>query len=264
MKKIIILTFSLFFIFQINAQLKDNDLKKLIKNATELIQKDNNSIEAYMLRAKCYYDLEYFDKAELDLKKIIKIDSENIKALMLIGDTYSKKRNFKEANYYYEEAIENGKKLDSKMKAILGTNYYFIQDYKNAIKYLTMALDDSKYKVDVVHNNLAWSYIFTNDTKMAIEHFKKAFAIKPNFVNNVNNLGYAYYLDNQLDIAEEYILKAKKMDSQNSFVYRNLGLIYKKRGNKKKACKNYEKALSLDIIKLWGAFYVEELKEYCE
>jgi len=99
------------------------------------------------------------------------------------------------------------------MKAILGTNYYFIQDYKNAIKYLTMASEDSYSKMDVVHNNLGWSYIFTDDINMAIEHFKIAFSIKPDFVNNINNLGYAYYLNNQLDIAEEYILKAKKKDS---------------------------------------------------
>lgn len=265
MKKLYIILIFLVVIFQTNAQTNNKELKQNIKKATKEVLTNSKNIKAYIFRARNYYNLEEFDNAIKDIEKVLTLDSENVDAMMLFADIYSKKRDYKKANYFYEEAVENGRKLDKKMKAVLGTNYYFIQDYENAIKYLTMSLeDDGNYsKIDGLHNNLAWSHVFTDDFKMAIVHFKTAYLLNPNYVNNVNNLGYAYYLDNQLNIAEEYILKAKKMDATNSFVYRNLGLIYKKRGIKKKSCKNYNKALSLNIVEKWGSSYIEELKIYC-
>ncbi len=79
----------------------------------------------------------------------------------------------------------------------------------------------------------------------------------------MNNLGYAYYLSGNLEKAEFYVLEAKKMNSKNSFVYRNLGLIKKAQDNKEEACEFLNKAIKLKIIEEWGMSYIQELVDYC-
>jgi len=105
MKNVLLVLFSLFFSCQLNAQLNTGDLKKMINKSTKLIEKGNTSIEVYNTRAICYFDLKEYDKSELDLKNILVIDSENVSAMMLLGDLFSKKRNFKLANFIMKKLL---------------------------------------------------------------------------------------------------------------------------------------------------------------
>jgi tetratricopeptide (TPR) repeat protein len=86
---------------------------------------------------------------------------------------------------------------------------------------------------------------------------------KDAFVYNNRALGLIKL--EKYNIAKLDLDNSKSLDDQNPFVYRNYFLYYMGIGDKIKACKNIEKALSLDIIKYgWKKDVVEFEKLHLE
>ncbi len=208
------------------------------------------------------------DKAVTYLKKSIKNNEKHRVILYAwLGDVLAKQKKFKASADNYVKMLSHAEGSSEKDLGLvyfsIGSNYYFGQEYKKAIEYLEKALA-SGHKDSGIANNLAWSYSQIKQHKKAIQYFEMAYKEDPKYINNINNLGYAYYLNNELEKAEEYILKAKEIDENNSFVYRNLGLIALKRGNKTKACTLLQKAIDKGIVEKWGELYIRELNAYCK
>ncbi|CAL2089681.1 exported hypothetical protein [Tenacibaculum sp. 190524A05c] len=200
------------------------------------------------------------------LKKALK-NEEKHKGLLYawLGDAYLKQKKFKASADCYVKVVEHTDELQNNglIYFSIGTNYYFAQEYKKAITYLEKSLE-AGHKDSGIANNLGWCYAETKKYSKAIEYFEMAYNEDPKLINNINNLGYAYYLNGELNKAEKLILKAQKIDANNSFVYRNLGLIALKRKQKNKACTYLDKAIEKGIINEWGEHYIKELVLYCK
>ena len=87
------------------------------------------------------------------------------------------------------------------------------------------------------------------------KRLKKEFVNKNQYKSHFNRVLYEPLIIN---------IKSKELNRDNAFVYRNLALIFKFKGDKAKSCLNYQKALDLNIIQNWGEKYVEELIECCK
>ena len=204
-------------------------------------------------------------EAIIFLKKSIENNEKNKAYLYAtLGDIYKKQKSFKESAVTYEKMLDFINLGDQLSLAYfhIGTNYYFAQEYLKAIEYLEKTLELG-HRDSGIANNLGWCYSEIKDYKKAIKYFEMAFKEDPELINNINNLGYAYYLNSAYKKAEKLILEAKDIDENNSFVYRNLGLIAMKKGKKEKACNMLEKSIEKGIIDKWGKIYVGELIEYC-
>ena len=62
---------------KINKYIQDKEYKKAIKELSELIDKDQDLLNCFILRAEVYYILEEHSKALNDFNKAFKFDSTN-------------------------------------------------------------------------------------------------------------------------------------------------------------------------------------------
>ena len=79
-------------------------------------------------------------------------------------------------------------------------------------------------------NDRGLSYLQSGRIAEAINAFQEAYRANPADIEIVNNLGYAYLINNDLDLAEEYLLKVLAMRWDRSAAWGNLGQIYVKKG----------------------------------
>jgi tetratricopeptide (TPR) repeat protein len=79
-------------------------------------------------------------------------------------------------------------------------------------------------------NDRGIAYLQSGQLVEAISAFQEAYRAYPADVEIVNNLGYAYLLNNDLDFAERYVLTALNMQPRRSAGWDNLGQIYAKKG----------------------------------
>jgi len=80
----------------------------------------------------------------------------------------------------------------------------------------------------------------------AIKSHEKALAIKPDFVEALNNLGIALQKTKRVDQAFDVYQKALSLNPGLTDAYNNLGLLYQEKDKMGKAIENFEKAFELD------------------
>ena len=68
-----------------------------------------------------------------------------------------------------------------------------------------------------------------------VEAWKQVVAKYPNSSDSLNNLGMAYAVNRDFNMALESFLKAKDMDTTNYIYYQNLAHVYSDMGNMEKA-----------------------------
>ncbi|GAB4285828.1 MAG: hypothetical protein Kow0068_11350 [Marinilabiliales bacterium] len=85
----------------------------------------------------------------------------------------------------------------------------------------------------------------------AVKYFNKALDIYPEYfmaLKNLGNINFVYFKD--YNKAEQYYLKALKIDSLNADIYLNLGFIKENKNNFTIAEKYYNKAIVIDSLNI--------------
>ncbi len=175
---------------------------------------------------------------------------------------YNNRQEFLPAAYFYKLALKSNPKELASLSFVVGTCYYLSSQLDSAEKYLLISYELNPQNADVL-NNLGWISAEQGNPKKALDYFEMAFNIYPNDPAIQNNFGYGLYLNNELEEAEKNIMAAKANARENPFVYRNLGLIFMKKGKQKKACRYLKKSIDLGILN-WGESYILELQNYCK
>jgi tetratricopeptide (TPR) repeat protein len=213
----------------------------------------------------CYLGLKNGEQAKQHLYHAINFQQPDSLMMYRIGRAHMYSNEWETAAKWMQQALESGYPSAFLTLFELGSNYYFAGIHKEAQEFLYNA-----HLLDTTHagalNNLAWSYLET-EPKQSCVFFQKAYHLDSLDPRNVNNLGYAKLLAGYHEEALNLFLQTKKMDPKNAFVYRNLGLYYKTKENKKKAKKNLQLAIKYGILEKWGKEngekYIAELKNYC-
>ncbi len=220
---------------EIIEKLKTDDLKKLYKAAIEFTNLDKDEFENYG-----------FDNA---VSKVIEV-------IELYNEIQDKKPDF--WNYLLENDLTDKfyeiiDMIKDKLRE-LGVTPYILNDKgieaqeddddETAMKYYKQAV--------ILDPNYRWSWynlgnIYRNkdDNHKAIECYKKAVEIYPDYGDAWNNMGNAYFDLNELNKAMEAYERAASIESyenRNYPIY-NIGLIYEKKGDFKKALEYFKKAI---------------------
>jgi Flp pilus assembly protein TadD len=94
--------------------------------------------------------------------------------------------------------------------------------------------------------NLGLLYLRTGDYGRAEEYLKKSVTINDTFADGYRALSSLYFDRDEYENALSMVIKLKELEPENTLVYLNLGMIYRKLGRTVEARKNLEHALSLD------------------
>ena len=93
-----------------------------------------------------------------------------------------------------------------------------------------------------IYSNLGHSYILQGKNEEAIDALKQAFALGSNSKQTHNNLGLAYALSGQLDLA----MKEFEYTGNRALAHTIAAKIYYRKGEFEKAKEHYSEALALD------------------
>ena len=161
-KTILFISFSLTFVFSINAQQDiGKKAKKLYKKAINkfnkheylkaldyfdrVIKKEPGFIKPHLYKASAYYELKQYENSKQEYKKVLEIDSTyNNDIYYSLGLVSDKLKRYDEALNYYKIFLSNTKKkskLESKAKIRIKNLPFIIKAVKNPVKFEPVALD---------------------------------------------------------------------------------------------------------------------------
>jgi len=147
-----------------------------------------------------------FEKAEILLKKLVKIDPSNYKAHTNIGVICIKLNKLDEAEKCFNKVVKLKPDFDLGYYN-LGTTQEKIGKIKDAENNFKKAIDISPDYVEA-HTSLGTLYLGINNLNDAKLHLQKAIDLKPNFSEALYNLGLTQSKENRDDLAELSYKKA--------------------------------------------------------
>jgi tetratricopeptide (TPR) repeat protein len=234
---------------------------KAIKLYTEILNSDSNVFGCLVNRGQCFYELDEYDYSLNDLYKAVNIIQSDSMPFFMIGLNYMALEQYESSVEFFKYAMERGYVKSYPLLGNIGSCYLFLNKMDSAVVYLEKAFELNPID-NMLITNLAFAYLDKLPEK-SCSYFNESFKLDSLSAQNINNLGYSHYLCGRADLAYEFYEKALKIDPENSFIYRNIGLYYKTLNDKEQACSYLNKALSMNFIVDWGEYYILELYNYC-
>jgi len=195
-----------------------------------------------------FYDNDY-DNAQKIYLEILEKDKEHYLSYEKLSKIEKSRNNLKESAEYLEKALSiNGENATGWND--IGNIYFDLRDFDSAIKSYKKAIEiDNQYYWSYYNIGLSLLEFYPSDKAKKIEAldwYLKSIKIKDDYYPALNEIGL-YYLDNDdLDKAEEYLVRSIKSNEMYKFPYYNLSKIYKKRGDVDKSKLFLVKSLKCD------------------
>ncbi len=195
---------------------------------------DSLSFDEYNALGKSYLRLMNFQKAILPLMMASKIEPENIKNLLLLGNCYSSAGNTNFASYTYTKVLE----LDSSNNTALinyGKVLVELEDYKKASKiYQKLIIADSTNSY--FYSQLGLCELRKGNVNLAKMNFGKSFQLNRSNAKTVLRLAKLHYNDKNYEAASKLLQFGLSQNSQNKALNRMLADVFYKK-------KQYEEAI---------------------
>ncbi len=227
---------------------------------TEVIQKNENYTEAFLLRGQIRESNSKFEKAISDYSVIIDQNSQITQAWSSRGSCYYRIGAFQNAIQDFSRAIEL-EPDNADLYLYLGNSYGEMDMFTEAIKNFNIAREIS---FGDYYRNLTKAYEDINSRKYTSALGRATSAINENPKDPIPHSykGISLYHLGKLDGAIVHLNAATKLDPDNAATAYNLGLAYMASKNTDEAISQFEKAMSIDPslrrdIELTGALESE-------
>ena len=150
---------------------KYDDMAKALDSAEKLSETDDDKIGVWFMRGAMYERMNRVDKAEVEFRKVLKVDPDNAGAMNYIGYMLAdRNQRLEESLKLILQALErepgNGAYLDS-----LGWAYYRLGRYEEAEKALRRAVDKTP-RDPTVHDHFAEALMKRGKTGEAVEQWQ--------------------------------------------------------------------------------------------
>ena len=150
---------------------KYDDMAKALDSAEKLSTTDDDKIGVWFMRGAMYERMNRVDKAEVEFRKVLKVDPDNAGAMNYLGYMLSdRNQRLEESLKLILQALDrepgNGAYLDS-----LGWAYYKLGRYEEAEKALIRAVDKTP-RDPTVHDHFAETLMKRGKTSEAVEQWQ--------------------------------------------------------------------------------------------
>ena len=127
------------YIFEGYTNAWNNDWDAMILSFNKAVESSSNYINAYLIRASLYHNIELFDYAIADYTKVINLDPNNLQSYLERGSIYVLLGKFDEAISDCNRAVELNPYIETPYNN-RGAAYYFKGEYDRAISDYMKAL----------------------------------------------------------------------------------------------------------------------------
>jgi tetratricopeptide (TPR) repeat protein len=204
-----------------------NSIKELIKIFKDKKSRvDSATMEAFYTKVTTAEDWDGF-KTAMEASSIPDKDLI-LRVLTMYPDGETREKEIKNLSATYTEVSE--KILPQLRRSVLTLN--IDEKCKTDEQLLKLA---TSHADSLTVEEILRAATLTEDLNTKTDIYKKAAQLFPNDWRTVNNLGYTYLLQNQIDDAAALFQKADTLKADNPIVKNNLGVIARKRGNRKEA-----------------------------
>ncbi len=202
----------------------ENELAKSVRtlqSAFSTKKKLNKDVCALLSRV--YFNMNDFEKAQDNAQKALKTDSNNLNALLVLGDLSYRTKDYKNALKYYKNA-ESNDKLSFESSVKIAQTYEQLGKQKKAIEIYERLLK--------IYDNcyIAYYKIALTDKSKEIAYLKKAIAINVNFKDAWIDLGRCAIEQQNFKSAKKYLTIANYIDENDFRYYYYQGMLAKKQG----------------------------------
>lgn len=198
-------------------------------------QADAKKLEEAEKQAEQLYRNNSYDDALVKYVTIINLDPVNENAYVRIGSIHDYMKSYTLAAKAYSKALEIN---NENITAREGLGIVLLRQGKHDVaqEILEQLVKEhpERWKAN---NTLGVIYDMDKNHSMAIASYNQALQFRDNDPEILNNMGYSYYLqgDGGWDIAEDYFVKAIRIDNNFDKAWSNLGLLYARKYNYKKS-----------------------------
>ena len=213
-----------------NAYFHVKEYEKALTAINHALELNSQSTYNYYLKARILYTMGRYPEAEKEIDTAVVLDMKNFDNYMLYARILSKRGDYKGA----VEKIEAAEKIDPTDQDLLlmkGVIYKNLDDYRNALKYFNRVTNKSLKRE--AYLEIGESYLQLGKRKEAMEYLKKA--EKSGNRAAEKHIATILYENGNIDQAIIYFKKVLSHNKNDMDALRQLGYIYKERGENAKA-----------------------------
>lgn len=222
----------------------ENDSSKAIRTLQSALasKKKANMGLVYSLMSEIYLGINEFEKAADTAQKAYKINDNNPKALITLGDLSYRNKNYKQAlNYYKKAASADKKSYQPLVKEALV--YQKTSNTKKAQELYAKVLKTYSNSWEAYYNVALLS---ETDKDKQVIYIKKALAVNPLFNDAWIELAKIDIEKGNYNIAEKYLANAFYIDENDFRYYYYQGLVDNNLGDFTQAKYNFKKCLKIN------------------
>lgn len=136
-----------------------------------------------------YFEGHQVPLAIRELHIAIKKDPDHAKSHYLLGFIYMGRRQYSKSVQHFKRVIELEPTSYDAINS-LGATYLAMERWDEAVVLFEQLLEEPMFITpELAHNNAGWAYYKQDNYNIALEHFKMAVFLKPGFCLGYNNLG---------------------------------------------------------------------------
>jgi tetratricopeptide (TPR) repeat protein len=193
-----------------NSYFKINYFPLALEEFQKMLALGEGNVEETNLKiARCYSELNSFDKAAPYFEKSISEKTMDAKRILEVGMNYYNADKVLQAISKYNQAASAGVKQDLGFNFNLANMYYEVKDYKNALEYCNKAKIQSPYDQDVA-SLIAYCHYSAGKTKDARAVIEQMLEVNPTNGDLLYLMGLTYQKDGKMEKAEKYFEQSFK------------------------------------------------------
>ena len=221
---------------------------------SEWVKRTNKDLsqQNYFSDLRCFLLQGDYEQALPLLKKIRKLEPENVELFFTEGYLYHNLGQMDKANEVYDRILTDNPGYEDAL-FFKGVAHYQAQEYEQALTVFTQA---ATINPDSPHNHyyLGVTYRGLGEREKAVAAFRRALACQPDHYPSLDELAFTYFdLRRYLEAFEVY-QQILRLDPENAKAYYYLGLIFYETGRPEEAIWCYEKTLAVSPEFIWAIY----------